>query len=110
MPAMKISSLFQPLFFAFVLLFAQQAGAAHALSHAFEDISQHQDKQAPHSAACEKCATYAQLASALSSSPIDFTPPQLSGEAVLRFAATFHSTRILAAAARGPPSILQAQA
>lgn len=104
---MNLSRLFQPLFLAFVLLFAQQAGAAHALGHAFEDITQHQDKQAPHSAACEKCAAYAQLGSALSAGPIDFTPPQLSGEAVLPVAPTFHSTHILAAVARGPPSILQ---
>ena len=108
MPAMNLSRLFQPLFFSFVLLFAQQAGAAHALSHAFEDISRHQDKHAPHSAACEKCATYAQLGSALSAGPIDFNPPQLSGEAVLHVAPTYHSTHIVAAVARGPPSILQA--
>lgn len=103
MPSMNLSRLFQPLLFAFVLLFAQQAGASHALSHAFEDISQHQDKQAPHSSVCEKCATYAQLGSALSAGPIDFIPPQLSGEVVLNFAASFQSTHILAAVARGPP-------
>ncbi len=107
MRAMNFSRLFQPLFFAFVLLFAQQAGAAHALSHAFEDISQQQDKQAPHSPACEKCAAYAQLGSALSNGAIDFTPPQISRAAVRHIAATFQSIRLLAAVARGPPALLQ---
>jgi hypothetical protein len=103
---MKLSRPYLPFFLAFVLLFAQQAGAAHAVWHAFEDITQHQDKQAPHSEACEQCATYAQLASALTTNPIDFTPPQISGIAEQKFSTTFLTTRILAAVARGPPSLL----
>ena len=107
MPAMKFSRPYLPLFLAFVLLFAQQAGAAHAVWHAFEDISTHQDKQLPHPDACAKCANYAHLGSAMTASPIDFTPPQLSGIAEQLYTATFLTTRFLAAVARGPPSPLR---
>lgn len=105
MPPMNLSRLYLPFFLAFVLLFAQQAGAAHALGHAFEDLAQHQGKQLPHPA-CEKCATYAQLGSAMTASPIDFTPPQISGIAVQHFNTTFLNTLLLTAAARGPPFFL----
>jgi hypothetical protein len=72
---MNLSRLFQPLLFAFVLLFAQHAGAVHTLHHAVEDLMQHhEDKQAPHSETCEKCADYAQLNSALSGGTPNFTP------------------------------------
>ncbi|HUW75119.1 MAG TPA: hypothetical protein VMV70_00440 [Gallionella sp.] len=107
MPAMKFSRPYLPLFLAFVLLFAQQAGAAHAVWHAFEDISTHQDKQLPHPDACAKCANYAHLGSAMTASPIDFTPPQLSGIAEQLYTATFLTTRFLAAVARGPPAPLR---
>ena len=110
MPAMKLSRPYLPFLLAFVLLFAQQAGAAHAVWHAFEDISTHQDKQAPHSDACEKCANYAHFGSAMTATPIDFTPPQISGIADQQFTATFLTTRLLAAVARGPPAPLQNQA
>jgi len=105
MPSMNLSRLYLPIFLAFVLLFAQQAEGAHALGHAFEDLAQHQGKQVPHSA-CEECATYAQLGSALTASPVDFTPPQISGIAVQHFNTTFLTTRLLAAVARGPPPLL----
>ena len=106
MPPMNLSRLYLPFFLAFVLLFAQQAGAAHAVWHAFEDISTHQDKQAPHPDACAKCANYVHLGSAMTASPIDFTPPQLSGIAEQHFNTTFLNTLLLAAAARGPPALL----
>jgi len=95
-----------PLFFAFALLSAQQGGAAHALSHSLEQTRQ-QDKQAPHSPACEQCATYAQLGSALNVSAYNFAPAPASGEAVLHRAFAFRSIPVLAAAARGPPVPLQ---
>lgn len=105
MPSMNLSRLYLPIFLAFVLLFAQQAEGAHALGHAFEDLAQHQGKQVPHQA-CEKCATYAQLGSAMTASPIDFTPPQISSEPLRLITATFQTTHLLAAVARGPPSLL----
>ncbi|MFZ2301281.1 MAG: hypothetical protein WAW10_05335 [Gallionella sp.] len=65
---MKISRTrhFFLLLLTFVLLFAQQAGAAHALHHALEDLTQQQeDQQTPHTDNCEKCAVYVQLGNAL---------------------------------------------
>jgi hypothetical protein len=103
---MKSFRLLLPLVFAFTLLSAQQVGAAHALSHTFEEQSQ-KDKQAPHSKICEKCATYAQLGSALSVGDYDFYLPQVSDEVVGHFADTFHSFHVLAVTARGPPSLHQ---
>lgn len=103
---MKSSRLFQPLFLAFALLFAQQGGAAHALSHAIEQTRQ-QDKQAPHSPACEQCETYAQLSSALNVGTYDFALVETSGEEVQQRAFAFRSIQVFAAAARGPPTRLQ---
>lgn len=103
---MKLSRLLLPLLFALSLLTAQQAGAAHAVHHALAEQSQ-QDKQAPHSPACEKCATYAQLGSALNVAAFDFTPPASSGATQVHFAAGFRSIDIPAATARGPPAFLR---
>jgi hypothetical protein len=109
MNAMKLTRLLLPLLCAFSLLVAQQVGAAHTLSHALEEQSQH-DKHTSDSPACEKCAAYAQLGSALSNGAIDFTPLRISSEAVRHIAATFRSIHLLAAVARGPPALLQAYA
>jgi hypothetical protein len=92
------------LLFAFVLLFAQQAGAAHAVRHALEDLTQQQeDKQAPHSDACEKCADYVHLGSALNVGDYGFTPLAVSDETAQHPTIPFRSTHTLAAVARGPP-------
>lgn len=99
---MKFSRALLPLFIAFSLLSAQQGGAAHALSHSLEQTRQ-QDKQAPHSPACEQCATYAQLGSALNVGVYDFVLPATAGEAISQRSFAFRSIRILAATARGPP-------
>jgi hypothetical protein len=103
---MKISRAMLPLFFAFALLSAQQGGAAHALSHALEQTQQ-QDKQTPHSPACEQCATYAQLGSALHVGTYHFALPAAASAAVLQRSVAFRSIHILAAVARGPPAPLQ---
>jgi hypothetical protein len=71
---MGFSDFFLRVFFTLALLSTPQIGAEHALSHAFEEQSQ-KDNQAPHSAACEKCATYVQLGSALSVGDSDFSLP-----------------------------------
>ena len=109
MRAMKSARLFLPLLCAFSLLFAQQAGAAHTLSHALEEQSQH-DKHAPDSPACEKCAAYAQLGSALSANSVTFTAPQIPGVTIRHSTAGFQTLHLLAAAARGPPALLQTYA
>jgi hypothetical protein len=93
-----------PLLLVFILLFAQQAGAAHALHHALEDLTHQQhDKNAPHSDNCEQCANYAQLGSALNVGTLDFTPPTVSGETIQHRSVVFRSIHVLAALARGPP-------
>lgn len=60
------------LLLAFALLFAQQGAAIHALSHLGEPLSSHsqQDKQLPHSPACDKCVVYAGVGTALASSAL----------------------------------------
>jgi len=92
--------------FAFVLLFAQQVGAMHALHHALENLTQQQeDKQAPHSNTCEQCATYAQLGSALNVGAYNFIPLLVTGESFQRHSVSLRSIQILAAVARGPPQL-----
>lgn len=103
---MLASRLLLPFFLVFALLTAQQGGAAHALSHALDQTRQ-QDKQAPHSPACEQCAAYAQLGSALNVGAYDFALAAATGEAVPHHAISFRSIHVFAAAARGPPAPLQ---
>jgi len=73
------------------LLFAQQGAAMHAFSHLGEPFPSHsqQDKQLPHSPACDTCGVYAGVGSALAASAwaipaavaqaphLDVTPPVL---------------------------------
>lgn len=99
---MRLARLFLPVSLAFALLFAQQVGAVHTLRHELQDLSQ-KDKQAPHSDACEKCAAYAQLGSALSVGTYDLALPQVANEVELQFANYFRSVHVLAAVARAPP-------
>ncbi len=99
---MNASRLLLPMFLAFALLSAQQSGAAHALGHALEQTRQ-PDKQAPHSAACEQCAEYAQLGSALNVNVINPPLPAASGGNTLFLSVSFRSAQVLAAGARGPP-------
>lgn len=102
---MQLSRIFFPLLLAFALLFAQQAGAAHALRHALENQSQ-QDKQTPHSLNCEQCATYAQLGSALGSATHSFALFATADDLVQHRVSTFRTIHTLAAVARGPPALL----
>lgn len=102
---MSVRRVFHYLFLVFALLFAQQAGAAHALEHAYSDLKQHDVKHAV-SDVCEKCADYAQLGNALSVGTLDFTPLPLSAVEVASGAVSFRSIPVLSAAARGPPALL----
>jgi hypothetical protein len=106
MPDMNLPRLFQPLFFAFVLLFAQQAGATHALQHALADLAQQQnDKQTSQSKTCEQCETYAQLSAALNVTVYDFALLLVSGESFQHVNISLRSVPVIAAAARGPPQL-----
>lgn len=100
---MKPNRVLTSLFLACTLLFAQQAGAAHALGHAFEH-SRLQDKQAPDSPACDKCEQYAQMGSALHACPFALFHPLATGVTVPPHEAAPHSTNVLSADARGPPA------
>ena len=95
-----------PLLLAFALLFAQQGAAMHALGH----IMAQQDKQAPHSPACEQCAAYAQLGGALGSRTHSFSFDAALSQAVRQRTTTFFSTHTLTTVARGPPALLQKSA
>lgn len=103
---MSLSRLFLPLYFVLALLAAQQAGATHAIGHALEQARQH-DQHAPQSEACEKCASYAQLGSALNVGTHSPVLISLDGADLPQFAATVQFLRVPAAAARGPPKPLQ---
>jgi hypothetical protein len=93
-----------PLFLllALTLLFTQQGAAVHALSHLSERLSQ-QDKQLPHTPACDKCVVYAGAGAALAPSALAIPAvaaqtrhPALTRPALLsRMARPYH--------ARAPP-------
>lgn len=101
---MKLSRLFLPLLFALALLFTQQAGATHALHHALEQTQQ--DKKSAHSSvACEQCATYAQLGSALTTPAHSFSLAHSCDENVSHADFVFLSQHVFTANARGPPAL-----
>ena len=116
---MRLSRAYFPLLLVLTLLFAQQVGAMHALSHAFanqgqnqptQQIPEHQspDKQSSHNpAACGQCAAYTQLGSALNGA-IGLLLATAGIAAVAR-STLFHlrSTQPLTVVARGPPDLLQ---
>jgi len=68
------SRLLFSLWLAFALLFAQQGAALHALSHLADSVpaQSQQEKNLPHSPACDKCVVYAGIGSAAPSSPPAF--------------------------------------
>lgn len=103
---MKPLKLFLPLLIALSLLFAQQAGAAHAIQHDLEH-SQEQGKHSGHDPACEKCAQYAQLGSALKTSLFDLPLVAARSETAVFSAPAFITVHVRAALARGPPVLLR---
>lgn len=94
----------QPVFFAFVLLLAQQGGVLHALRHVLaEQSQQQQDKQTPHSNACEQCTSYSQLGNALNSSLYSFDLLASLTQEQAQYHVAAHTQQTLTATARGPP-------
>lgn len=97
------------LWLAFILLFAQQGAALHALSHLADGRAgqSQQEKQLPHSPVCDKCMVYAGVAGAATSTPSPFTVPG----AVHVFIATnflpFLSAPLRAYFSRGPPHLVR---
>lgn len=100
---MRISRFFLPVFIAFALLTAQQAGAAHALSHALESLSE-QDKQVTPHHACEKCATFADLSNAPAMGIYTFPLPPLPAVTFLHPSLSLRLAQAFTPVARGPPA------
>lgn len=97
--------LFPSLFFALVLLFAQQGGALHTLRHVFAEQTQQQNKQIPHTHDCEQCTTYAQLGSALDSGVLSFDLSASLGQGYAQNYFVLITRHTLPATARGPPTL-----
>ncbi len=108
---MSFSRLFLPLLFAFTLLFAQQGGITHALNHTLAEQSQagsdqpENNQQEQHSQASDHCASYAQLGGALNSTLHSYASLTTSTASVAQFTIAFNSTPVVAAYARGPPTL-----
>lgn len=96
-------NIFPQLLLVFALLFAQFGGLAHGIEHTLAEQSQ--DQSLAQDKLCELCASYAQLGSALGSTPIHCA--SLVQYFVLEAApaSVFHSVAFSAFAARAPPLI-----
>lgn len=87
---------------AFALLFAQHGGVAHELSHLANNASQ-QDKQLPHSKACDQCAAYAQVAGGAVSQSWLSLPHASAGPAIVFLGVAFAAPSYLSHLSRAPP-------
>ena len=103
---MPLSRLFLPLLLACALLFSQQSGIAHTLSHALAGQTQ-QDQQAPHPHNCELCALDAQLGNALNSPAITFALALPPAAIWAQNSTSFKPAHTVTSTARGPPAPLQ---
>lgn len=106
---MKTRSRLLPfLILAFALLLSQQGAAVHALSHLGESLPSHsqQNKQLPHSPACDKCVLYADVGAALAANAlaIPATSAQISHLAIP--APVVQSQLIRRYHARAPPALI----
>lgn len=90
------------LMLACALLFAQQGGFAHELSHFARDSSQ-THKPLPHSKACEQCASYSQLGTGFVSQPLSLAAPDIAGVAYLFCGAEPPVPRFFRQLSRAPP-------
>ncbi len=79
------------------------------MHHAWEDLTQQHDddKHAPHSDACPKCADYVHIGSALNVGTYDLPSLPVFGDTIPFLSISFRSTRTLPSVARGPPVPVQ---
>ena len=91
--------------FSLLLFFSQQSALLHVLHHASNEKTQQQDKQTPHSNACEQCTSYSQLGSAINSSPFTFNLLASLTQELVQHHFADHTQRIHSATARGPPAL-----
>lgn len=99
--AMRLSRIILSLLFACVVLFAQQGAVTHAMQHVLAE--QTQDQSLPHDKLCDLCTVYAQIGSAIGSSPVFFAPDEQQGSFAQIFFSRFRSAFFAAFAARAPP-------
>ena len=99
---MRIIRLLRPLFLVLSLLFVQQGAAMHGISHVLAE--QTQDQSPPQDHACELCAAYAQIGSALGSSDVRFDFAAPCSNAHHFFDTASHPASCAAFAARAPPA------
>lgn len=101
-------SLFLVFFLPFLLLFTQQIGYAHAISHlSGTNSSTTKSSQLPVEQACEHCLAFAQLGSALRTDPIFFAVTPIAAEIPHTRSTQVHFLRTICAfQSRAPPFII----
>ena len=101
------SRLLFSLWLAFVLLFAQQGAALHALSHFADGVpaQSQQEKNLPHSPACDKCVVYAGIGGAAASSPPAFGIQQTTVILAAVLFLLFFSAPLRSYLSRAPPRL-----
>ena len=92
---------------ALLLLLAQQGAALHAISHLTEIVSTHsgQDKNLPHSPACDKCIAYAEVGGGVHSVPLVFHGVDTHFAQSPTVCSEPSSRTLRAYSSRGPPSL-----
>ena len=102
------SRLLLSLWLAVALLFAQQGAALHALSHLADSVpaQSQQEKQLPHSPACDKCVVYAGVGSAAASSPPLFSASATTATLAAVLFLLFFSAPLRSYLSRAPPRLV----
>ena len=93
---------------AILMLFAQQGAAVHALAH-FSDFAptpSSQDKQLPHSSACDKCISYSHMGGALHASSLVFHAGDLLYAQPGALSLGIPTVSVFPYAARAPPHLV----
>ena len=91
---------------ALFLLIAQQAAYTHALSHFDHRAPTTENKQLPHSKACERCGLAAQLGTGLLSQSAAFLSVATYVCTTLHLSRAYHPTAPRRFLSRAPPSLL----
>ena len=96
------------LFLVFFLLFTQQVGYAHAISHlSGSNSSTTKNSQLPVEQACEHCLVFAQLGSALRTDPIFFAVTPIAAEIPQIRSTQLHFLRTICVfQSRAPPAFI----
>jgi hypothetical protein len=96
------------IFLVFLLLFTQQIGYAHAISHLVKaNYSESKNSQLPVEQACEHCIAFAQIGSALRSDPIFFAVTPVAAEIPQARSTQFHFLRTICVfQSRAPPAFI----